>query len=419
MTASNRLSILFITDNKDYTETLGSRIQQHYADFTLARTEEDALKRIRKKPVDLMILGFETVQQNEVFYLHLLRADPQVDQRIAYIMLLTIRQDVQTAFESCLKNIFNDYYLACPLYDINYILIRLREIERLLLGQQRNQAQSLLQLESCLEQLLSSGQRLGELNDATEQRLQQILLDAMEQLQQRLAQQGADPGTLKLVAQQAQLTRTSALADSPQLYESRQLINDMVDRTRQQREQLGRSNRGRHSDQATVVAHIDQQRSQQQQQHDTLDVQLNDAATMDSISPDSLIPGQGIMIIEDEMKQLSRINEILARQGLITYPAQSGSEALRDMANWQPAIVLIDLTLPDISALHVISRISNHPALSHTRIIAMANQNERDLVLEAARAGVKQVVLKPVDKKLLSQRIQNNLDVVRQTLESA
>ncbi len=411
MADANQLSILLVTDNKDYTESLGKLIHSHYPRYAVARTEAEALSLLEKSPVDLMILGFETVQQNEVFYLHLLRANRNIDQCISYIMLLAIKQDVQTAFDSCIKNIFNDYFLACPLYDLNYMLIRLREIERLLYYRQQSGFGNLPldEVEAYLEQMLTSGERLGQLTDETEQRLQQTLHDAMDHLRQQLEQQGTDPATLKKISQQAQLSQTSQLANNPQAYESKKLISNMVEQTRQQQENLGQASRGRSNSPEDVGTHLADKASLSEQLASD-----DNQARMDQISQQTPCPEHGVMIIEDEMKQLISINEVLARLGIVTYPVQTGTEALKKMADWKPAIALVDLTLPDISALHVISRIRNHPALEHTRIIAMANQNERDIVLEAAKAGIKQVVLKPVDKKLLIQRIQNNLEAVKQ-----
>lgn len=415
MADANQLSILLVTDSKDYTESLGKLIHSHYPNFTVARTEAEVLNVLEKHPIDLLILGFETVQQNEVFYLHLLRANRNIDQFISYIMLFAIKQDVQTAFDSCIKNIFNDYFLACPLYDPNYILIRLREIERLLYYRQQSGFGNLPldEVEAYLEQMLTSGERLGQLTDETEQRLQQTLHDAMDHLRQQLEQQGTDPGTLQQISQQAQISQTSQLASNPQAYESQQLIGSMVEKTRQQQERLGKASRGRQNSADEVNAHLNSQSSLSEQLASD-----SNQARMDEINQQNPCPEHGVMIIEDEMKQLSSINEVLARQGLVTYPVQTGTEALKKMADWKPAIALVDLTLPDISALHVISRIRNHPALEHTRIIAMANQNERDIVLEAAKAGIKQVVLKPVDKKLLVQRIQNNLEAVKQQVSA-
>jgi len=413
MADKNRLSVLLVTDKKDYAESLGDLIRSHYPNYHLAHTEDDVLAIFEKQPIDLMILGFETVQQNEVFYLHLLRARRDIDQQIAYIMLLAIKQDAQTAYDSCMKNIFNDYFLACPLYDINYILVRLREIERLIYGQQKL---PLDEIEAYLEQMLTSGERLGQLTDETEQRIQNTLHEAMDHLRQQLEQQGVDDGTLQIISNQSQITKTTQLSHNPQLYESRHLIEDMVDRTREQRSQLGTTARGRRGDAGILNEHLDTQARALNRQAQSLADRLaedSDQTRMDQVSPDNPIPSQGIMIIEDDMKQLSAINEALARLGLVTYPVQTGNEALKKMAEWKPAIALVDLTLPDVSALHVIFRISNHPELKHTRIIALANQNERDMVLEAAKTGIKQVVLKPVDRKLLTQRIQNNLDAIR------
>lgn len=414
MSGQNRLSVLLVTDKKDYAESLGELIRTNYSTYYLARTEEEVTAALSQQPIDLMILGFETVQQNEVFYLHLLRADRTIDQKIGYIMLFAIKQDVQTAYESCAKKIFDDYFLACPLYDINAILIRLREIERLLYSPGRHSQLALDQVEAYLEQMLKSGERLGKLTDDTERRIQDTLHEAMDHLRHDLEQQGVDDGTLSMVQQQSELSKSSQLKFNPKLYESRQLIDDMVDKTRQQQARLSRNNRKR--DTTQLDEHIGAQALSQQTGSLAESLADDEEQTrMDQVSPENPQPGKGIMIIEDDMKQLSSINEILARLGLVTYPVQTGNEALKNMANWKPAIALVDLTLPDVSALHVIFRISNHPDLQHTRIIAMANQNERDIVLEAAKTGIKQVVLKPVDKKLLLQRIQNNLEAIKQS----
>ena len=423
MADQNQLSILLVTDNKDYTDSIGEVIRSHYPRFHLAHNEQDVLITLKKEPIDVMILGFETVQENEVFYLHLLRADRTIDQRVSYIMLFAIKEDVQTAFDSCNKNIFDDYYIACPLYDINYILIRLREIERLLVATEKSDTINLPldEVEAYLEHMLSSGQRLGVLNEETEQRIHQTLHDAMDRLREKLLQQGGDPSMLKLIDEQKDVSRSSKLDQNPQLYESRRLIKEIVEETSQQQKHFSKEartrNRTRTSDENLIANHLLSDPSDPEEPLSLAEQLAADKkqARMDKISHNNLQPHHGVLIIEDELGQLRDINETLARQGLVTYPVQTGTEAIENLEDWQPALVLIDLTLPDISALSVIAHIKEHPSLRNIRIVALANKNERNIVLEAAKAGIKQVVLKPVDHKLLTQRVQNNLEAIAQT----
>ena len=71
--------------------------------------------------------------------------------------------------------------------------------------------------------------------------------------------------------------------------------------------------------------------------------------------------------------------------------------AFADRTAGNPAVVLLDLTMPRVDGLEVLRQIKADPALSAVPVVIMtSSREERDLV-ESYRLGVNAYVVKPVD----------------------
>jgi CheY-like chemotaxis protein len=104
------------------------------------------------------------------------------------------------------------------------------------------------------------------------------------------------------------------------------------------------------------------------------------------------------------------------------YKAQISGSALHAMKllkNWKPDIILVDLTLPDMSALFVIDQIKQDPEMSHTRIMVLAKPGDSQNAKEAMKQGVHEVMLKPLDKDMLLFKMGHNLDAIKLAAEKS
>jgi CheY-like chemotaxis protein len=73
--------------------------------------------------------------------------------------------------------------------------------------------------------------------------------------------------------------------------------------------------------------------------------------------------------------------------------AADGEEALELARSLRPDLVILDLMMPRLNGLHVLSELQTDPALAHTRVIVVTAQPAAE---EEARAGgADGVIVKP------------------------
>jgi len=114
------------------------------------------------------------------------------------------------------------------------------------------------------------------------------------------------------------------------------------------------------------------------------------------------MPEPVIVLIEDEPQIRRFLRTTLGGQGYRLFEVANGSDALIEVAQRQPDVVILDLGLPDIDGIDVIRRLREWSA---TPIIVLsARGQERDKVA-ALDAGADDYVAKPFSAGELLARI--------------
>lgn len=112
--------------------------------------------------------------------------------------------------------------------------------------------------------------------------------------------------------------------------------------------------------------------------------------------------GYSILVVDDEV-QIRRLLKVgLETEGVKFLEAATGEEALREVANQKPDLVLLDLGLPGISGLEVIERIREW---SKVPIIVLSVQEDEAAKVEALDRGADDYLEKPFGMPELLARI--------------
>jgi signal transduction histidine kinase/ActR/RegA family two-component response regulator len=143
-------------------------------------------------------------------------------------------------------------------------------------------------------------------------------------------------------------------------------------------------------------------------------------ASSDSLSPRSLtsmpveratpVPaGQLILLAEDNEANIATIGGYLRHKGYRVEIANNGKIALDKVRELKPALVLMDVQMPEMDGLEATRRIRNELGLTQLPVIAltalaMGGDRERGL-----QAGVNEYVTKPVSLKDLALVIEAHL----------
>jgi len=108
-----------------------------------------------------------------------------------------------------------------------------------------------------------------------------------------------------------------------------------------------------------------------------------------------------ILYIEDDLPNRVLIKRVLEAEGYEVREAESGSEGLQIAQAERPALILVDINLPEMDGFEVTARLRAMPELGAVPIIAVtANvmKGDREKTLAAGCSGY---IEKPIDVDLL------------------
>jgi putative two-component system response regulator len=85
--------------------------------------------------------------------------------------------------------------------------------------------------------------------------------------------------------------------------------------------------------------------------------------------------------------------------------------ALQRLETESPDVVLLDIMMPEVSGIEVLTILRSRPATRHTPVLILSASNDRDTRLEALELGATDFLEKPVDRVELIVRLRNSLSL--------
>jgi FixJ family two-component response regulator len=113
-----------------------------------------------------------------------------------------------------------------------------------------------------------------------------------------------------------------------------------------------------------------------------------------------------VFIVDDDSRVAKALGRVLRTEGLAVETSASASELLRHLEHNEPACVLLDLHLPDLSGLELQERLRFDPTLP---VIFLTGHGTVAASVQAMKQGAMEFLLKPIDMNLL-------IDAVRRAL---
>lgn len=120
--------------------------------------------------------------------------------------------------------------------------------------------------------------------------------------------------------------------------------------------------------------------------------------------PPSKIP---VLIVDDIATTRENLAKLLflARDIEVVGFAASGQEAVAQAAQLEPAVVLLDLTLPDVDGLEVVEALSRR--LPRTRIVLMSNEGSAHYLAQLLPSAVRAILVKPITAEALLKALRH------------
>lgn len=116
-----------------------------------------------------------------------------------------------------------------------------------------------------------------------------------------------------------------------------------------------------------------------------------------------------ILVVDDNAVNLKLAREILITHGYEVAVAVRGEEAVEVARTLRPALVLLDIHLPDIDGLEVLRRLRSLPETQGLRIVAMTAQamaGDRERFLAAGCDGY---IQKPISVRTFATEVARHL----------
>ncbi|MBQ7516139.1 MAG: EAL domain-containing protein [Schwartzia sp.] len=122
---------------------------------------------------------------------------------------------------------------------------------------------------------------------------------------------------------------------------------------------------------------------------------------------------QKILIVDDDETSRTLLHGIL-HDYTNTYEVSDGVEALAFLhRNPDTALVLLDVVMPKMDGLEVLTRMRLSPYLTDTPVLVLSAATELDLHIRALKLGATEFASKPYQSPLLRQRVANLLQIPR------
>jgi two-component system cell cycle response regulator DivK len=120
--------------------------------------------------------------------------------------------------------------------------------------------------------------------------------------------------------------------------------------------------------------------------------------------------GEHVLVVEDNEKNMKLVRDILMAIGYSPLEASSGEQALALAAEHAPALVLMDIQLPDLDGAEALQRLRADERTAGIPVLALtaqAMQGDRERFLAAGFDGY---LSKPVDVDELIEMVQRYCD---------
>src|ERR1044072_4452822 len=121
-----------------------------------------------------------------------------------------------------------------------------------------------------------------------------------------------------------------------------------------------------------------------------------------------------ILVVDDNLPMLAAVGRILRGAGHAVLEASTGAEALRMAREYRPAIVLLDVRLPDANGVEICQQIKSDPALPHTFVVLLSSvAPSPNSQVKGLNAGADAYIARPIHNRELLARVEAMLRIHR------
>ncbi|MFA6222809.1 MAG: response regulator, partial [Desulfomonilaceae bacterium] len=104
-----------------------------------------------------------------------------------------------------------------------------------------------------------------------------------------------------------------------------------------------------------------------------------------------------VIVVEDNASNMKFTTDLLEAAHYETIQAFSAEEAIKKAETENPALILMDLSLPGMDGLTATKALKRNPATAHIPVVALTAHAMKNIEERAMEAGCDAYILKPID----------------------
>ena len=121
--------------------------------------------------------------------------------------------------------------------------------------------------------------------------------------------------------------------------------------------------------------------------------------------PPAFVAGPRVLLVEDHADSARSITRLLGLFGYDVHVESDGLEAIRAAERFEPAVALIDLSLPSLDGFGVAERLREMPVTHDCLLIAMTGWSTDEAAVRARAAGFDKHLIKPISVHALTSAL--------------
>jgi twitching motility two-component system response regulator PilH len=112
-----------------------------------------------------------------------------------------------------------------------------------------------------------------------------------------------------------------------------------------------------------------------------------------------------VLVVDDSKTELMFLTDLLQKQGLAVRTAESADDALKQLKEHRPDLILMDIVMPGQNGFQLTRSIIRTPEYTDIPIIICSSKHQETDRVWGLRQGAKDYITKPVQADELMEKI--------------